>query len=169
MAVLVGISPEFKGKTFTVDGDTMSVGRTADNDITIDNHSVSSNHGSLTRQGDTYVLKDLGSTNGTVVNGDPVTEVQLRDRDVVFFGAMEFLFADEVPDDMDAIIDKESGPPIEVASGPATTPIDFSSVSPFGGRGDKKKKSNWWIAIVIVGILAVVGVGVLFFLLFVSG
>ena len=70
--------------------------------------------------------------------------------------------------DIDAIISKESAPPIEVASGPATTPIDFSSVSPFGAR-TAKKKSKWWVVILIVGILAVAGVAVLFFLLFVSG
>ena len=168
MAVLVGISPEFKGKIFNLDGDSLSLGRTDDNDITIENHSVSSSHGSLTRQGDTYLLKDLGSTNGTVVNGQPVTEVLLKDRDVVFFGAMEFVFAHEVPGDIDSIIDKETAPPIELASGPATTPIDFSSVSPFGAR-HKKKKSNWWIIILIVGLLAVAGVGLLFFLLFVAG
>lgn len=168
MAVLVGISPEFKGKTFAIEGDAISVGRTEDNDVTIDNHSVSSSHGSLTRQGDTYLLKDLGSTNGTVVNGEQVEEVLLQDRDVVYFGAMEFLFAHEMPGDIDAIIDKENAPPIELASGPATTPIDFSSVSPFGARHQKNRKNKWWVIIVIVGLLAVVGVGALFFLLFFS-
>jgi pSer/pThr/pTyr-binding forkhead associated (FHA) protein len=167
MAVLVGISPEFKGKTFAVEGDTVSIGRTTDNDITIDNHSVSSAHGSLTRQGDSYVLKDLGSTNGTVVNGQPVSEVLLKDRDVVFFGAMEFLFAHEVPGDIDAIIDKESAPPVEVASGPATTPISFSSVSPFGTRR-QKSRNVWYVAIILVGLLALLGVGALFFFLFFS-
>ena len=63
------------------------VGRSPSSDIVIDEPYVSATHARLTLQGPALVLEDLGSKNGTLVNGHPVTQpVSLRDGDDVQVG-----------------------------------------------------------------------------------
>jgi hypothetical protein len=69
--------------------DLITVGRGSDNTIVIGDSSVSSHHAQLQLVGENYRLKDLGSTNGTRVNGIPVTETTLQFDDRIRFGATE--------------------------------------------------------------------------------
>ena len=63
------------------------IGRSPSSDIVIDEPYVSSTHARLTLQGPALVLEDLGSTNGTLVNGHPIDQpVTLRDSDEVQVG-----------------------------------------------------------------------------------
>ena len=63
------------------------VGRSQSSDITIAEPYVSSTHARFTIQGPALVAEDLGSTNGTYVNGHPITQpVTLRDSDEVQIG-----------------------------------------------------------------------------------
>lgn len=63
------------------------IGRSPSSDIVIDEPYVSSTHARLTLQGPALVLEDLGSTNGTLVNGHPIVQpVTLRDSDEVQVG-----------------------------------------------------------------------------------
>ena len=63
------------------------VGRSPSSDIVVDEPYVSSSHARFTLQGPALVLEDLGSTNGTLVNGHPITQaVTLRDADEVQVG-----------------------------------------------------------------------------------
>jgi hypothetical protein len=68
-------------------------GRAADCDIRLDDEFSSSHHARLLPHGDTLVLEDLGSTNGTYLNGEPVTGPQpLHDGDRIRIGDSEFTF-----------------------------------------------------------------------------
>jgi sporulation protein YlmC with PRC-barrel domain len=69
------------------DGDDLSIGRFSDNDIVIQDKSVSRHHASITRQNNTLTVWDKGSTNGVVVNGLKVQSAELRNGDVVWIGA----------------------------------------------------------------------------------
>ena len=63
------------------------IGRAPSSDIVIDEPFVSANHARYTLQGPALVLEDLGSTNGTLVNGHPIDQpVTLRDEDEVQVG-----------------------------------------------------------------------------------
>lgn len=77
-----------------------SVGRVADNALQISDDSVSSHHAEITLEGGALHLHDLGSTNGTFVNGEQVTDAILRHGDEVRFGTVETVFhgEEEVPD-----------------------------------------------------------------------
>src|SRR5437879_2381375 len=75
---------------------SITIGRAPDNMIVIDDPSVSSRHAQLEQVGETYRLKDLDSTNGTKVNGVPITETALRFEDRVRFGAIEARFEPDV-------------------------------------------------------------------------
>lgn len=63
------------------------VGRSPSSDIVIDEPFVSATHARFTLQGPALVLEDLNSTNGTLVNGHPISQpVTLRDGDEVQVG-----------------------------------------------------------------------------------
>jgi pSer/pThr/pTyr-binding forkhead associated (FHA) protein len=69
---------------FELDADSYIIGREAGNEIVIEDPQVSRRHATLTRQGATYVLEDIGSTNGTYVNGKRVTApVLLSNGDMI--------------------------------------------------------------------------------------
>jgi pSer/pThr/pTyr-binding forkhead associated (FHA) protein len=69
--------------------EAITIGRGPDNTIVVHDPSISTHHAQLLLEGDTYRLKDLDSTNGTRVNGKPVTETVLRFDDRIRFGAAE--------------------------------------------------------------------------------
>jgi pSer/pThr/pTyr-binding forkhead associated (FHA) protein len=80
----------------------VTIGRSLDNDIVLDDEHVSRCHAQLRRRYGQYVLYDLGSGGGTTVNGRPVREAPLRHGDVIRFAGVEMRFeqtdaADAVP------------------------------------------------------------------------
>jgi hypothetical protein len=69
---------------FELDQDSYTIGREAGNSIVIEDPQVSRRHASLMRQGDTYFIEDMGSTNGTYVNGRRITApVLLANNDLI--------------------------------------------------------------------------------------
>jgi len=75
------------GASFTLEGDQLTVGRDATNEIVINDAEISRRHARLTFQGGKYVLEDLGSTNGTFVNGQRLAGPRvLKAGEVVQFG-----------------------------------------------------------------------------------
>ena len=79
-------------------GTVFSIGRTQDCDLRIPDMSVSRHHAQLTRDEDGWLLSDLGSHNGTRINGWLVREpVPLRPGDTVQFGSATFIVRAEPP------------------------------------------------------------------------
>jgi hypothetical protein len=68
------------------------IGRMSSNDIVISDANISRRHAELRKDGSRWVLKDLGSTNGTVVNGKLASEHALKDGDRLTFGTSELVF-----------------------------------------------------------------------------
>ena len=60
-------------------GDVITIGRAPSNDVVVDDPPVSAQHASLTKSPSGYRLKDLGSTNGTQLNGISITDAELKD------------------------------------------------------------------------------------------
>ena len=95
---LVRVLDGFAGEEFVLSEVENTIGRTDDNFILLSDASISRNHARITRQGDHYFLTDLGSSNGSAVNGKPVkAPIQLKDHDQVKFGSVHFVF---VPSDV---------------------------------------------------------------------
>ncbi|HLW79964.1 MAG TPA: FHA domain-containing protein [Terriglobia bacterium] len=69
-----------------------AIGRTRQNHIQIDAPSVSRKHAQIALTDHGYVLRDLGSENGTFVNGERIAEQPLKDGDHLQFGSVGFLF-----------------------------------------------------------------------------
>jgi pSer/pThr/pTyr-binding forkhead associated (FHA) protein len=74
------------GESFTIDEDRMTVGRTPDAAIFLDDVTVSRNHALIVRRQDGYYIDDLGSLNGTYVNRRRIESHKLSDGDEIQIG-----------------------------------------------------------------------------------
>jgi len=83
---------ENRGKDFKIIKDETTIGREPENDIVIPNPTVSRFHAKITRSEDKYFIEDLGSANGTMVNGIRVTKELLHDGDIVQLGDVVLVF-----------------------------------------------------------------------------
>jgi len=75
----------------------VTVGREADNDFVLDHPSVSSQHCEIRVQDATVAVKDLGSSNGTFIGEQPVTESRLLPGQMLRIGEVQLQLADAVP------------------------------------------------------------------------
>jgi two-component system, cell cycle response regulator len=80
------------GKRFPLQRNEVVLGRGSDCDIQVDRDSVSRRHARVFRNGDQWMVEDLGSTNGSYVNDVPVQRSILRDSDFLKIGAAIFKF-----------------------------------------------------------------------------
>ncbi|MEO6352341.1 MAG: FHA domain-containing protein, partial [Burkholderiaceae bacterium] len=67
----------------TLSKERITIGRRPGNDIVIDHLAISGQHAAITTVLNDSFLEDLGSTNGTLVNGQPVNKHFLQDGDVI--------------------------------------------------------------------------------------
>ena len=86
------------GTTYQISGDRFSIGRDPQNHLLIPDNSVSREHCVIVRQGEGFLIRDLGSHNGTVVNDLPVKDQLLAHRDCITVGhtVLQFLTRDDV-------------------------------------------------------------------------
>jgi len=81
------------GHRFTVQKSNVTIGRLPTNDIAISDQQVSRHHASITWDNDQFTIRDLGSANGTAVNGTILTgPCPLRDGDVINLGEIVLTF-----------------------------------------------------------------------------
>src|SRR6185436_10081549 len=93
--------------------ETTTIGRMKGTTIVIDDNSVSLMHAKITRSkdGTEYFLKDLNSTNGTLVNGQTVREIKLQDLDQICFADVIAQFHSEVAAAVQPITPLTAGTP----------------------------------------------------------
>jgi pSer/pThr/pTyr-binding forkhead associated (FHA) protein len=113
----------------------VSIGRRPTNDIHIDNLAVSGEHAAITSTGNDYFLEDLGSTNGTIVNGKAVTKHLMQHGDVIALGKYQLKYVNDTNNAqathqqaLEKAVDMrasamESVPPITSVSAAPATPV----------------------------------------------
>ena len=84
-------------KEFTLSKERTTIGRKPHNDIQIDNLAVSGEHAIIMTILNDSFLEDLGSTNGTLVNGQPVKKHFLQSGDTVEIGKYKLKYMNEAP------------------------------------------------------------------------
>jgi pSer/pThr/pTyr-binding forkhead associated (FHA) protein len=85
--------------TYKIDKSEITIGRNSANDIAIDNLAVSDRHARIYKSKGAYVMEDLDSTNGTIVNGRKIKQITLRGGLQVEIGKHILLI--EMPDTKD--------------------------------------------------------------------
>jgi len=84
-------------KEFTLSKERTLIGRKAHNDIQIDNLAVSGEHAAIITILNDSFIEDLGSTNGTMVNGKPIKKHFLQNNDVVEIGKHKLKYFNDAP------------------------------------------------------------------------
>lgn len=79
-------------REIALDKERITIGRKPQNDIQIENLAVSGEHARIVTLLNDSFLEDLGSTNGTLVNGNPVKKHILQDSDVIEIGKYKLKF-----------------------------------------------------------------------------
>ncbi|MCA1659504.1 MAG: FHA domain-containing protein [Verrucomicrobiaceae bacterium] len=136
--------------------ESYTIGRSPENTIRLEDVSVSGRHAELLVVAENCFLKDLESTNGTLVNGQPVSDVQLRPGDRIRFGKVEACFECDVAGGAQPLphLEEVEVRPAELSARPA----DFANASPFPSRKETKDPARTAIvaaaAVAIVAFLA---------------
>lgn len=159
-AKLASAAPEFKAKLILNQPDggqkeiplphrTVTIGKTPDNDIVIADTAISRKHACIEHRGEHYLIKDLNSLNGTVVNGQNIgqQEVELKEGSRITIGRTQIVFRLELADEdlhktaedevprVTAIISPVAppqAPPIPVTKPPARPPAPNPAATPTG-------------------------------------
>ena len=80
------------GSRFVLDSEVTRAGRHPDSDIFLDDITVSRRHAEFLRRGDSYVVRDVGSLNGTYFNRERIDESELANGDEVQIGKFRLVF-----------------------------------------------------------------------------
>jgi pSer/pThr/pTyr-binding forkhead associated (FHA) protein len=80
------------GSTFLMDADTTSIGRDPGSAIFLDDITVSRKHAIFERRDGAWFIRDIGSLNGTYVNGEQVEQTKLATGDEVQIGKFKLTF-----------------------------------------------------------------------------
>ena len=135
--------------------DRITIGRSPDNMIAVNDPSVSTYHAQLQRARETYRLQDLDSTNGTRVNGIPVAETALRFDDRIQFGAVEARYE---PDMSGSQPLPQPGGITAKPAALSAAPADFTNASPFPHQKEERDPLGTAIFIALA-ILALIFLG----------
>ena len=97
-AILVLRGGEGEGQHFVLSATVTNIGRHADSDIALDDITVSRRHCDVTQESGRFVVRDVGSLNGTYVNQKRVDSAELTQGDELQIGKFHLVFL-ERPDD----------------------------------------------------------------------
>lgn len=138
MARLEIFLPDDTTRVVDLEEETTTIGRAADNDVQIDDESISGHHAKILKKGEVFVLADLGSTNGSFLDEVGVEgQVDLKKNARIRFGKVDALLTIEegaVSLDLPAITRDDEAP----AAASTQRPTDFYTSSPFPKLMEKK-------------------------------
>lgn len=148
----------------------VNVGRADDNDIVLIHDSISSHHAQLRLVGDQYQLVDLDSTNGTFLDGAPVSEAPLHGGARITFGQVEADYDNET----ESAEGDEAGGDDGFSAGSggsgfentihaevaqqSTRPDDFKNLSPLPKVEKKDAAAKIAMALGVVGLVAAIAI-----------
>ena len=153
MAYLMGMSGAVKGQKFEIRKDRLTIGRNQINDVVLADEAVSSQHCYVAKRGESHVLHDLNSTNGTLLNFERIEgDVELKPKQVIQIGSCEFMFEDNSEKGSGSSTTSITKVVVDMGK-PVINPTFFESVSPFGTRR-KSNRNLWLIVFAVIGLAA---------------
>jgi len=164
------------GKTYPLSKSEIYVGRDITNDIAVNDAEISRKHARLTMQGDSFVVEDLGSTNGTFVDAQRLMGPHvLRPGELIMFGENIGMVFEAMAYDPNATMmaagqpSQPTAPVVQAYVAPSTPPVYAQQVpvSPVEAYAPQPKKKGgcgrWLLAgcgcIVVILCLVVVALG----------
>lgn len=154
------------GETYDLEKSEIFIGRDTNNDVVINDSEVSRRHARLYMQGGNYVIEDLGSTNGTSVNGQRIVgPYVLRPGELIMLGEHITLLFESTQPAQDATVASSRQPATERApSPPPQQPRPYSPPPPapsYSGQvpqqpeppSEGRKLPTWGIAAIIAVVL----------------
>src|SRR5437660_12499266 len=147
------------GVTHELVEQVIMVGRAPDNTVHSADPSVSGRHAELRAVGSAYQLRDLGSTNGTRVNGSATGEITLHSADHIRFGAVDARFEGDVPMSATQPLPAATKVDAKVAT-TSIRPADFANASPFRTRSKQRDpgRTALFIAAAIALLALIAGI-----------
>ncbi|MGB7069864.1 MAG: FHA domain-containing protein [Pyrinomonadaceae bacterium] len=141
-----------------VDHDSFSIGRHSDNDICVQNSNLSRDHAQIAREGSAFFISDLGSSNGTQLNGSRLTQPQLlSDGDKIDLGGgLEITV--ELSEKVSDAIDKTS----EAAASCENVPFANTSAPPMPHQGLGIPSIVFYIAPIFAVSILILAVGIMY-------
>ncbi len=92
---LVAVTTHLAGSEYPITTETMILGRTGENDLKVDHHSISRNHAKIVMKDGKVRMVDLQSKNGIRVNGEYWEESSLKSGDIIELGKVQFRFVEK--------------------------------------------------------------------------
>ena len=89
------------GRMFRIEGDEVILGRATNATVRLEDDGISRNHAKVVMRGNELWIEDMGSQNGTFINGEKVSTQQLKDGDKIQVGAttiLKFTYHDDLDD-----------------------------------------------------------------------
>lgn len=173
MAKLVVLTQSLAGRSCELAAERTTIGRVEDNTFQIAEPSVSSRHCEILLRGSDIVVKDLGSTNGSFINGEKITEAVLKPGQTLRLGNIDLRLDVPGVTPAPAAPAPASPPPskkesVKTAATGGVSIADLDSGRNVGGFDTKnvftkKKKSKnlyFWIG---VGVVMVVIIGLILY------
>ncbi len=152
------------GAIYSLEGDQLIIGRDSSSGVPINDAEISRKHARLMFQGGKYVIEDLGSTNGTFVNGQRlVSPVVLKSGDVVSLGEQIVLMFEALSADPGETMISRKGP-VRAAPAPAPAPAPmpapapqqyYAPAAPAGAAPAAKPSNNLPIFIAVGALLLI--------------
>lgn len=127
---------------YELDKERVTIGRKPENDIQIDNLAVSGKHALVITILDDSFLEDLGSTNGTYVNGKLVKKHAMKDGDVIAIGKHELKYVNENASTDDDEFEKT----MIIKPGSASAAVAAAQAAENAGAAAASESSNYYSA-----------------------
>ncbi len=147
MACLTVLDGSLKGQRFTLTLPLTRIGRREGNDWVVQDGSISGTHCEIEKSDDGFLIRDLGSTNGTKVNNVTIKEKALSRNDIILLGEVPMMIeGDDVPQSEKESVAVPRTTIIIQPKRTLETPKEFS----------KKTNSNkLWVAVIVVLVLVI--------------
>ena len=168
------------GKVYPLDGNELIIGRDTNLGVSINDAEISRKHAKMELRGSSYVIQDLGSTNGTFVNGNRISGMQvLNPNDIVSFGENIVLMYEAIADPNATMLSSAKAPKTSAgarkpapapAAAPAPAPVYSGQVpaGPAPAAAPAKKGGSKLVLIIILVVVVCLILGCVGLLLWID-
>lgn len=153
------------GTVYSLEGEQLTIGRDSSNEIAVNDAEVSRRHARLTFQGGKYVLEDLGSTNGTFVNGQRLSGPRvLKSGEVISLGEQIVFVYEAVDSDPGAtmVSPRKAVAVARPVAPPPPAPQPYAGQVPAGPPETAARKMNPLPIVIAIGALVLICACVVF-------